>query len=122
MLVPQVETLFQYPVCMQAAFLDLKLAGVLGELLGRLVPVLGQGADAGSLCTMVLEAILTLQDPETCLNPMAPALQRVPDETPAPTEVPLPAFIHAAIDLCMPHCMTSNLCTLCGAVEFVMAT
>lgn len=70
----------------QAAFLDLKLAGVLGELLGRLVPVLGQGADAGSLCTMVLEAILTLQDPETCLNPMAPALQRVPDETPAPNE------------------------------------
>lgn len=73
---------------MQAAFLDLKLAGVLGELLGRLVPVLGQGPDAGSLCTMVLEAILTLQDPETCLNPMAPALQRVPDETPAPAEVP----------------------------------
>lgn len=72
---------------MQAAFLDLKLAGVLGELLGRLVPVLAQGPDAGSLCTMVLEAILTLQDPETCLNPMAPAVQRVPDETPAPTEV-----------------------------------
>lgn len=72
---------------LQAAFLDLKLAGMLGQLLGRLVPVLGQGPDAGSLCTMVLEAILTLQDPETCLNPMAPALQRVPDETPAPAEV-----------------------------------
>lgn len=71
----------------QAAFLDLKLADILGQLLGRLVPVLGQGADAGSLCTMVLEAILTLQDPETCLNPMAPALQRVPDETPTPAEV-----------------------------------
>ena len=49
--------------------------------------MLGQGADAGSLCTMVLEAILTLQDPETCLNPMGPALQRVPDETPTPAEV-----------------------------------
>ena len=90
----QVETLSKYLACVQAAFLDLKLAGVLGELLGRLVPVLGQGADAGSLCTMVLEAILTLQDPETCLNPMAPALQRVPDETPAPTEVPIPACTH----------------------------
>ena len=77
----------------QAAFLDLKLAGVLGELLGRLVPVLGQGADAGSLCTMVLEAILTLQDPETCLNPMASALQRVPDETPAPNEASCSALM-----------------------------
>ena len=65
----------------------MKLADILGQLLGRLVPVLGQGADAGSLCTMVLEAILTLQDPETCLNPMGPALQRVPDETPSPAEV-----------------------------------
>ena len=36
---------------------------------------------------MVLEAILTLQDPETCLNPMGPAFQRVPDETPTPAEV-----------------------------------
>lgn len=71
----------------QAAFLDLRLADTLGQLLGRLVPVLGQGADAGSLCTMVLEAILTLQDPENCLNPMAPAAQRVPDETPTPAEV-----------------------------------
>lgn len=72
---------------LQAAFLDLRLADTLGQLLGRLVPVLGQGADAGSLCTMVLEAILTLQDPENCLNPMAPAAQRVPDETPTPAEV-----------------------------------
>ena len=73
--------------CMQAAFLDLRLADTLGQLLGRLVPVLDQGADAGSLCTMVLEAILTLQDPENCLNPMAPAAQRVPDETPTAAEV-----------------------------------
>lgn len=76
-----------HAAAIQAAFLDLKLADILGQLLGRLVPVLGQGADAGSLCTMVLEAILTLQDPETCLNPMGPALQRVPDETPTPAEV-----------------------------------
>ncbi|KAL0034398.1 hypothetical protein WJX79_000220 [Trebouxia sp. C0005] len=77
----------------KAAFLDLKLADILGQLLGRLVPVLGQGADAGSLCTMVLEAILTLQDPETCLNPMGPASQRVPDETPTPAEGGLIAAI-----------------------------
>ncbi|KAL0053110.1 hypothetical protein WJX82_000994 [Trebouxia sp. C0006] len=77
----------------KAAFLDLKLADILGQLLGRLVPVLGQGADAGSLCTMVLEAILTLQDPETCLNPMGPAFQRVPDEIPTPAEGGLIAAI-----------------------------
>ncbi|KAL3150414.1 hypothetical protein ABBQ32_000252 [Trebouxia sp. C0010 RCD-2024] len=77
----------------KAAFLDLRLADTLGQLLGRLVPVLGQGADAGSLCTMVLEAILTLQDPENCLNPMAPAAQRVPDETPTPAEGGLIAAI-----------------------------
>ena len=79
----------------QAAFLDLKLADILGQLLGRLVPVLGQGADAGSLCTMVLEAILTLQDPETCLNPMGPAFQRVPDETPTPAEVSVSLHGHS---------------------------
>ena len=50
------------------------------------MPVLGSGADASSLCTMILEAVLTLQDPEACLNPMAPAAQKVPDETPSPGE------------------------------------
>lgn len=90
---------------MQAAFLDLRLADTLGQLLGRLVPVLGQGADAGSLCTMVLEAILTLQDPESCLNPMAPAAQRVPDETPTPAEV---GFLSPSACI---------LCVCCEAVQ-----
>lgn len=89
---------------MQAAFLDLRLADTLGQLLGRLVPVLGQGADAGSLCTMVLEAILTLQDPESCLNPMAPAAQRVPDETPTPAEVAFSHLQHAFSTLAVKLC------------------
>lgn len=96
---------------MQAAFLDLRLADTLGQLLGRLVPVLGQGADAGSLCTMVLEAILTLQDPENCLNPMAPAAQRVPDEIPTPAEV----CRHYSLTLHSPvmGCCTESLKTVC---------
>lgn len=96
---------------MQAAFLDLRLADTLGQLLGRLVPVLGQGADAGSLCTMVLEAILTLQDPENCLNPMAPAAQRVPDETPTPAEV----CCHSSLTLHSPvtGCCIESLMTVC---------
>ena len=53
----------------------------------RVVPILGQYPDAGSLCTMVLEAVLVLLDPEICLNPMAQAKQRVADETPSPAEV-----------------------------------
>ncbi len=91
----------------QAAFLDLKLADILGQLLGRLVPVLGQGADAGSLCTMVLEAILTLQDPETCLNPMGPAFQRVPDEIPTPAEVSLSLHGHSVRRVCC--CMHTHV-------------
>jgi len=71
------------------------------------VPVLGQGADAGSLCTMVLEAILTLQDPETCLNPMGPAFQRVPDEIPTPAEVSLSLHGHSVRRVCC--CMHTHV-------------
>lgn len=107
---------------MQAAFLDLRLADTLGQLLGRLVPVLGQGADAGSLCTMVLEAILTLQDPENCLNPMAPAAQRVPDETPTPAEVcphsPMVGPVKPAASCCQG--LQKTLASCCFGKVFTM--
>ena len=72
----------------QAAFLDLKVAGLLGQLLGRLVPILDRGVESMAVCTMVLEVILILMDPDACcLNPGLDAAQRVVDETPTIAEV-----------------------------------
>lgn len=72
---------------LKAAFLDLKVAGLLGQLLGRLVPILDRGVESMAVCTMVLEVILILMDPEACcLNPGLDAAQRVVDETPTIAE------------------------------------
>ncbi|KAK9829627.1 hypothetical protein WJX72_006957 [[Myrmecia] bisecta] len=78
-----------YRPALKAAFLDLKLAGISARLLSRLVPVLNEGADAVALCTMVMELVTVLFNPDVCLNPALPPIERVLQECPPTAEAGL---------------------------------
>ena len=74
--------------CPQAAFLDLKVAGVVARLLSRVMSssTLG-GPEAMALCTMLMEVVMVLFNPDVCLNPATPAADRVVEECPTVAEV-----------------------------------
>ncbi|KAK9862215.1 hypothetical protein WJX84_008545 [Apatococcus fuscideae] len=75
-----------YRPAMKAAFLDLKVAGMLARLLNRLVPMVADSTEAGQLCTMAMEVITILFNPEVCLNPSATGHHRICDECPSTAE------------------------------------
>lgn len=75
---------------MQAAFLEQGIVGELAALLRQLVFRNDSAAEVTALCTMALEVVTVLFNPDVCLNPMPPASQRVLDECPSLEEVASP--------------------------------
>jgi len=59
----------------------------LGKLLAGLMRDRREGAEVTALCTMALEVVTVLFNPDVCLNPLLPAPQRVIDDCPSQQEV-----------------------------------
>lgn len=73
----------------QAACLEHGVAGSLAALLPALLGSSEAAAEITAQCTMALEMVTVLFNPDVCLDPTSPAPQRVVDETPNLDEVPL---------------------------------
>lgn len=72
---------------LQAAFLESGVVNQLAILLQSLVHNSNDTLEVTALCTMALEVVTVLFNPDVCLNPMSPAPQRVQDECPSLNEV-----------------------------------
>jgi hypothetical protein len=72
---------------LQAAFLELNIVASLAKLLSGLMRDRREGPEVTALCTMALEVVTVLFNPDVCLNPLLPAPQRVIDECPSQQEV-----------------------------------
>lgn len=71
----------------QAAFLDQGVVPVIARLLEGLMREGGDDRELTSLCTMALEVVTVLFNPDICLTPLQPVTQRVIDECPSAREV-----------------------------------
>lgn len=78
------------PVHPQAAFLDQGIVTAIAKLLTHLMRDETHGPEVTSLCTMALEIVTVLFNPDVCLNPLLPVTQRVIDDCPSVKEVCIP--------------------------------
>ena len=72
---------------LQAAFLEGGVVDQLASLLQSLVHNNDDTLEVTALCTMALEVVTVLFNPDVCLDPMSPTPQRVQDECPSLNEV-----------------------------------
>ena len=70
----------------QAAFLEQGIVSVLAKLLSNIMRD-SDDPEVTSLCTMALEVVTVLFNPDVCLNPLHPVTQRVIDDCPSVREV-----------------------------------
>ena len=72
---------------LQAAFLDQGIVSVIAKLLSNIMTDAADDPEVTSLCTMALEVVTVLFNPDVCLNPLHPVTQRVIDDCPSVNEV-----------------------------------
>ena len=80
-------------LALQAAFLDQGIVSVIAKLLSNLMRDNGDDPESTSLCTMALEVVTVLFNPDICLNPLHPVTQRVVDDCPSVREVSSLLFV-----------------------------
>lgn len=74
-----------YRPALKAALLDGELLPVMVDILDDVISRLGEaegGAEAVNVCTMAMEVVMVLCNPEVGLNPLAPPEQQRQEETP----------------------------------------
>ena len=72
---------------LQAAFLEQGIVSVIAKLLSSLMRDSVDNPEVTSLCTMALEVVTVLFNPDICLNPLHSVTQRVVDDCPPVREV-----------------------------------
>lgn len=55
------------------------------------------GAEAMALCTMLMEVVMVLFNPDVCLNPAIPAAERIIEECPTVAEVVIANPVECAL-------------------------
>eukprot|EP00803_Ostreobium_quekettii_P004620 evm.model.scf_474.1 EVM.evm.TU.scf_474.1 scf_474:3451-21135(-) len=71
---------------MKAALLDLGAVSALSQLLHRAASRLEEHPDSQTTCSLVLDVLSSLTDPDICLNPLATRVERLKNDCPPTTE------------------------------------